>query len=114
MEKKEIEYFKKILTQQLKELNEHSDGTISDLEGMKNEYPDPLDRAIAERNQNFFLRIRSRESNLSKKIEDALERIEKGLFGICLTCGEEIPIDRLKARPSAIRCVRCKAKSEFD
>ena len=114
MGKTQIEYFKKILAQQLKELTEHNEDAISDLEDMKNEYPDPLDRAIVERNRNFFLRIRSRERNLTKKIEDALERIEKGLFGICLMCGEKIPIDRLKARPIAMRCVECKAKSESD
>jgi len=112
MEKTQIEYFKKILAQQLKELTEHNEDAISDLEEMKNEYPDPLDRAIVERNRSFFLRIRRRERNLTKKIEDALERIDKGLYGICIACGEEIPAARLKARPFAMYCVDCKAKSE--
>lgn len=114
MEKTQIEHFKKILAQQLKELTAHNQDTISDLEGMKSEYPDPLDRAIVERNRNFFLRIRSRERNLTEKIEDALERIENGIYGICTACGEEIPIERLEARPIAMYCVECKAKSELE
>ncbi len=44
------------------------------------------------------------------QINSALARLAGGQYGICLDCGEEIPIERLKAIPSAIYCVGCKAK----
>jgi DnaK suppressor protein len=49
---------------------------------------------------------------LIKKIKKALERIENGTFGICETCGEEITVKRLKARPVTSQCIECKSKEE--
>lgn len=40
-------------------------------------------------------------------IDDALHRIADGSYGRCATCGTDIPIDRLRARPASIRCVTC-------
>ena len=54
----------------------------------------------------------TRESKLIKKIKQALERIENGTYGICESCGEEISVKRLKARPVTTQCIECKAKEE--
>ena len=70
------------------------------------------DRAALESDRNFMLRIRDREHKLIKKIKKALERIENGTFGICETCGEEISVKRLKARPVTSQCIECKSKEE--
>lgn len=43
-------------------------------------------------------------------IEQALSRVDKGTYGICAECGEEIPIERLKAVPFALLCVECQEK----
>ena len=49
---------------------------------------------------------------LIKKIKKTLDRIEEGTFGICDTCGEDISIERLKARPVTTQCIDCKTKEE--
>jgi DnaK suppressor protein len=59
-----------------------------------------------------MLRIRDREAKLIKKIRAALERIEGDRFGICESCGEDISIERLKARPVTTQCIDCKSKEE--
>ena len=45
-------------------------------------------------------------------IEDALKRIQEGVYGPCLACGVPIPHDRLHAAPQALRCVACQATFE--
>jgi DnaK suppressor protein len=47
-----------------------------------------------------------------RAVEEALLRIEDGVYGICEDCGEEIPIDRLNAMPFALRCVDCQERYE--
>ena len=48
---------------------------------------------------SFALRIRDREAKLTRKLREALERLEDGTFGTCEECGEEIPLRRLRAWP---------------
>jgi len=112
MKKKEIEYFRKLLTNQLEELLEQADDTVSGMTAPKENFPDPTDRASLEADRNFMLRIRDRESKLIKKIKKALGRIENGTFGICEACGENISMKRLKARPVTTQCIECKTKEE--
>ena len=78
----------------------------------KESFPDPADRATLESDRNFMLRIRDRERKLINKIREALQRIEDGSFGICDSCGDDIDIDRLKARPVTTLCIECKRKEE--
>jgi DnaK suppressor protein len=59
-----------------------------------------------------MLRIRDREAKLIKKIREALERIENDTYGVCESCGEDISIKRLKARPVTTQCIDCKSKEE--
>ena len=112
MRKKEIEYFKKLLTSQLEELLEQADSTVSGMTAPKENFPDPTDRAALEADRNFMLRIRDREHKLIKKIKKALDRIETNSFGICDSCGDDISIKRLKARPVTSLCIECKSKQE--
>ena len=53
-------------------------------------FPDPTDRASMESNRNSVLRIRDRERKLIFKIQEALQRLDKGEYGICEQCGEGI------------------------
>ena len=112
MRKKEIEYFKKLLTNQLEELLEQADDTVSGMTSPKENFPDPTDRASLEADRNFLLRIRDRESKLIKKIKKTLDRIENGTFGTCESCGENISAKRIKARPVTTQCIECKTKEE--
>jgi DnaK suppressor protein len=112
MKKKDLEFFKELLTQRLEDLLHQADDTVSGMTDQKENFPDPTDRASHESNRNFMLRIRDREHKLIKKIKSALERIENGTFGICEQCEEEISIERLKARPVTTQCIDCKSKEE--
>jgi len=112
MNEKQIEYFKDLLTTRLDELLGQADATVNDMTDQKETYPDPTDRASLESDRNFTLRIRDRERKLIGKIKEALERIEEGTFGICESCGQEIGIKRLEARPVTTLCIECKTKQE--
>lgn len=112
MEKEKVAYFKELLTKRLADLLENADDTVLGMTAPKENFPDPTDRASHEANQNFELRIRDREHKLIKKIRKALDRIENGTFGICEACGEDISIERLKARPVTTQCIDCKTKAE--
>jgi DnaK suppressor protein len=112
MKKKDIEFFKDLLTNRLEELLNQADNTVMGMTDPKENFPDPTDRASLEADRNFMLRIRDRESKLIKKIKNALERIENGTFGICESCGEDIDVKRLMARPVTTQCIDCKTKDE--
>jgi DnaK suppressor protein len=70
------------------------------------------DQATAVADQNFLLRLKEREQKLLKKIDEAIERINNGTFGICESCGGEIGYKRLKARPVTTLCIDCKTRQE--
>ena len=77
-------------------------------------FPDWTDQASVETDQNFVLRLREREQQLLKKINDAIERINDETFGICEVCGGQISLKRLKARPVTTLCIDCKTKQETE
>ena len=112
MKKKDIKFFKELLTKRMEELLSQANDTVSDMHTPKGNFPDPADRATYEADRNFELRIRDREHKLIKKVKNALERIDNETFGICEKCGEEISVERLKARPVTTLCIECKTKEE--
>jgi DnaK suppressor protein len=74
--------------------------------------PDLGDQATAEIDKNFTLRLREREQKLLKKIDEAIDRISEGSFGICEECDGKISLKRLKARPVTTLCIECKTIQE--
>jgi DnaK suppressor protein len=112
MNAKKMNQFKKLLNEQLKTLIQEAQKTVTGMTDSKENFPDPTDRATLESDRNFMLRIRGRERKLILKIEEALERIETGSFGVCESCGDEIGEERLKARPVTTLCIECKKKEE--
>ncbi|OGW76209.1 MAG: hypothetical protein A3J72_07400 [Nitrospirae bacterium RIFCSPHIGHO2_02_FULL_40_19] len=70
------------------------------------------DQATAETDRNFMLRLRDRERLLLKKIDEAVERIDNGTFGICEECGNRIGVKRIEARPVTTLCIECKTRQE--
>ncbi len=108
----DIGFFKEHLQQELEELLSRADETVSYLTTTGETTADPLDRAAVDSGRESNLRFRERESRLIRKIKTALEKIEDETFGICESCGEDIPISRLKARPVAAHCIKCKTKME--
>jgi DnaK suppressor protein len=114
LSKKKIEFFRKLLNSRLEELLSEANKTVSGMTSHKENLPDPADRATLESDRNFTLRIRDRERKLIAKINEALERIDNGTYGICEDCEEDISEARLKARPVTTLCIDCKKKQEID
>lgn len=112
MEKEMQAYFKEILLKRLDELYDEAEKTVAGMTDTEETFPDPTDRATLESDRNFMLRIRDRERKLILKIREALQRIEDGTFGDCEDCGDDIGVDRLKARPVTTLCIECKRKQE--
>jgi len=112
MEKRELEYFKNLLTAWLEQLQHSAYSTVEGLLSVDSFSADYLDRASFESDRSTALRIRDRESMLINKIRKSLEDIDEGEYGICEDCGREIAFERLKARPIARRCIECKTKQE--
>lgn len=108
---KKIDEIKKKLLAQRKALLAEAIAALNELPE-KTVYPDLGDQASAEIDRNFMLRLRGRERKLLKKIDEALDRIKQGVFGICDKCGQGIDIRRLEARPVTTMCIECKTLQE--
>lgn len=107
-----METYKALLTQKINELLSEAGKTVTEMTNGKENYPDPNDRASLESDRNFELRIRDRERKLIMKMQEAIKRIEDGVFGICEVCGGQISEKRLIARPVTTLCIDCKTKQE--
>ena len=105
-------HFVEILHAWKKELMEEVDRTVSHMRNEAANFPDPTDRATQEEEFSIELRTRDRERKLIKKINSTLQLIEDDDYGFCETCGVEIGILRLEARPTATLCVDCKTLAE--
>jgi DnaK suppressor protein len=112
MEERDLKFFRHLLTNWMDELSHHADDTVECLLDSHENLPDPLDRASAASDRNWTLRIRDRKIMLIKKIRHSLEAIENAEYGICEDCGEEVSIERMKARPVTSFCIDCKTKRE--
>jgi DnaK suppressor protein len=113
MGEKQRDHFKNILSAWRNELREEVDRTVVHMKDEASNFPDPVDRAAQEEEFSLELRARDRERKLIKKIEKTLQSIENDEFGFCETCGIEIGIRRLEARPTAEQCIDCKTLSEI-
>ena len=112
LEQEDLDIFRTLLTQQREELMGKAANMVAELIQSSDKLTEPLDQATFESSRSEALRIRKRERQLIRKTVEALHRIEDGAFGICENCDEEIGIARLRARPIASHCVRCKTKME--
>jgi DnaK suppressor protein len=112
MDAERLEFFRALLKERLDALIDEAKATVTDLAEGEENYADPTDRAAAESDRSFLLRIRDRERKLISKIQEALQRVEEGTFGVCETCGEEIGEKRLEARPVTTLCIDCKTEAE--
>ncbi|OPY06492.1 MAG: RNA polymerase-binding transcription factor DksA [Syntrophaceae bacterium PtaB.Bin095] len=113
MKPEKLELFRVMLNQKITDLLEDAGKTVSEMtSGVKENFPDPNDRASLEADRNFELRIRDRERKLIAKMQEAIRRIDDGTFGICDNCGGPISEKRLMARPVTTQCIDCKTKQE--
>jgi len=93
-------------------LNNSKNALKSELALSPDDLADETDLAASEISQNLIFRLRDRERQLMAKIDEALERMDEGTFGICEDCEEPIEPKRLEARPVSTLCVACKEKLE--
>lgn len=113
MSQEQLAHFREMLLRWRQELMEEVDRTVHHMRDEAANFPDPADRATQEEEFSIELRTRDRERKLIKKIDQTIERLDAGDFGYCDTCGVEIGLRRLEARPTATQCVDCKALDEI-
>jgi DnaK suppressor protein len=113
MNEKQREHFREILNAWKSELMHEVDRTVDHMKDDAANFPDPADRASQEEEFSLELRTRDRERKLIKKIDDSLSMLKKEEYGYCETCGVEIGIRRLEARPTATQCIDCKSLDEI-
>ncbi|EAQ32370.1 MULTISPECIES: RNA polymerase-binding protein DksA [Idiomarina] len=113
MNDEQLAHFRKILEEWRRQLRQEVDRTVHHMKDEAANFPDPVDRAAQEEEFSIELRTRDRERKLIKKIEKTLQKIEEDDFGFCDSCGIEIGIRRLEARPTADLCVDCKTLAEI-
>ena len=106
-------HFRKMLEQLKGELSEEIDRTVHTMQDEATVFADPNDRASQESDMSLELRNRDRERKLIKKIDDTIGRIDAGEYGYCESCGVEIGLKRLEARPTATLCIDCKTLDEL-
>ena len=94
-------------------LKEEMQKTFDHLRTKGETFADPVDRASQEEEFAFELRTRDRERKLINKIGVSIEKIKQDDYGWCDSCGDEIGIKRLEARPTATHCIHCKTLDEF-
>lgn len=112
MNNKQILHFKNKLFAWKEKLLSGISDTANNIRDNQNNVADSSDRATLEEEFALELRTRDRESKLISKIDKTIHKIETGDYGYCDTCGSEISLARLDARPTADECIDCKTISE--
>ncbi|MXP56343.1 RNA polymerase-binding protein DksA [Pantoea sp. Mhis] len=113
MNQDQLDHFRKILKAWRDQLRNEVSRTMLHMRDEAVNFPDPIDRAVQEEEFSLELRNRDRERKLIKKIEKTLKKMEDDDFGYCESCGIEIGIRRLEARPTADLCIDCKTLAEI-
>jgi DnaK suppressor protein len=109
----QIKHFTEILSAWKMDLMTEVDRTVDHMKDEAANFPDPADRATQEEEFSLELRTRDRERKLIKKIDESMTMLDNGDYGYCETCGVEIGIRRLEARPTATQCIDCKSLDEI-
>jgi DnaK suppressor protein len=112
MSAKQNAHFRAILLSLKEELLEDIERTVHTMQDEATVFADPNDRASQESDIALELRNRDRERKLIKKVDESIARIESGDYGYCDSCGVEIGLKRLEARPTATLCIDCKTLEE--
>lgn len=93
-------------------LAEMDQANRSEREGLKDEGMDTYDLASEERDREISFILSDRERVKMSAIDDALERISDGSYGVCESCGLEIGEERLEALPFTRLCRDCQQDME--
>ena len=113
MNKRQLGHFRKLLDEWKSDLGQDIDRTVHTMQDEATVFADPNDRATQESDMALELRNRDRERKLIKKINEMIAKIDAGEYGYCESCGVEIGLKRLLARPTASLCIDCKTLEEM-
>lgn len=113
MNAKQLAHFRKMLEAWKAELSQDIDTTLHSMQDEQTVFADPNDRATQESDMALELRNRDRERKLIRKISETIANIDSGDYGYCESCGVEIGLDRMQARPTATLCIDCKTLEEI-
>lgn len=118
--KREIEKFRKLIMaererilRQLGRIEETITESSEDGEGSKQSYSNhlaDLGTDYMEKEKNFY--YATQEGRYLRSLDKALERLDRGEYGVCEECGQLIAAKRLEAVPSAKLCIGCKSDKE--
>ena len=112
MNERQVEYFRQKLLNWKEDILRESRETVTHLQAETENHPDLADRASSETDRSLELRTRDRQRKLISKIDEALRRIEEGVYGYCEETGEPIGIARLEARPIATLSLEAQERHE--
>jgi len=112
MNKRNLKYFNKRLVQELKDLLGGADCSFDALNDSQENLADIVDRASSLIDRSLSQDMCDREKLKIRRIEQSLNDIANGDYGICEQCGEDIAIKRLKVNPVARHCIECKTMLE--
>ncbi len=112
MNKRDLKYFEKRLLQELRDLQGGDNCNFSGLNNVEESSADIVDRASSFIDRSLSQNICDRESLKIRRLEQSLDDLADGVYGICEECGEDIAIKRLKANPLARHCIECKTAIE--
>jgi DnaK suppressor protein len=113
MNSKQRAHFKQVLGALRDELSADIERTVHAMQDEATVFADPNDRASQESDIALELRNRDRERKLIKKIDETILKIDADDYGYCESCGAEIGLKRLEARPTATLCIDCKTLEEI-
>lgn len=113
MNAKQLAHFRKVLETWKEDLSQDINTTLLSMQDEQTVFADPNDRATQESDMALELRNRDRERKLIRKIDETIARIDSGDYGYCESCGVEIGLERLQARPTATLCIDCKTLEEI-
>jgi DnaK suppressor protein len=113
MNSRQRAHFKQVLGALREELSADIERTVHTMQDEATVFADPNDRASQESDIALELRNRDRERKLIKKIDETVLKIDADDYGYCESCGAEIGLQRLEARPTATKCIDCKTLEEM-
>ncbi|HWP84061.1 MAG TPA: TraR/DksA family transcriptional regulator [Terriglobia bacterium] len=113
MDKKKLEQYKKRLLDRKEQLEAIVSRAEHDGREADEEAPNDLaDKATNSYTKEFLFKKSSDDRFILSLIQEALERMEAGEYGICVACGGEMQQKRLDAVPWARHCIECQEKQE--
>jgi len=113
MRQRDLDSFRRLLEGRKREILSEADRAVGHMNSKAPDgFPDPTDRASLESDRALILRMRDRERKLLTKIDEAFKRLATGTYGRCEECGDDIALERLKARPVTTLCIVCKSDQE--